>query len=42
MTWWQILLCGLAFGLWSTFMVLVGAAIVKSNYTVPNDARDLQ
>lgn len=42
MSWWQIMLCALGFGVWSITMVLLGAAIVKSSYTVPSDPRSLQ
>lgn len=41
-SWWQILLVALGFGFWSVFMLLVGAAIMKSAYTIPNDTRNLE
>lgn len=40
--WWQIVLVVFGFGLWSAFMLLLGAAIVKSSYTVPKDPRILE
>ena len=42
MNWWQILLVAFGFGVWSVFMLLLGAAIMKSSYTVPNDPRILE
>lgn len=35
MSWWAVVLVALGFAAWSVLMLLLGAGIVKSSYTIP-------